>query len=281
MNQEKLEKLAELLTELLGNKIESDNTNNISSIVFTGDNIDGKGFIWSGIGHNKQFIFTSNPDRFFISENIDIAKGKNISINNLPVLSESTLGTSVTKSSLREVGRLKGLIVDGSASINQYLFYDANTDRLGIGTDSPKRALDIVENNVEILIGSNETNIGSIGTFNSQDFEILTDNTSRINVSASGNITLGNINTGPVHVNVVGKLSVNVNTPDSRASLHINGSIKFNNKLHTSGTSAPAGGSYSEGDVCWNSEPNPGGHVGWVCIRAGNPGLWHPFGRID
>jgi hypothetical protein len=245
------------------------------------DNIEGKGILWTGNGYNKQFLFSINPDRFFVSENIDLSRGKYFSINNLPVITESEIGTSVTKSSLREVGRLKGLVVDGSVSINNYLYYDANTDRLGIGTDSPKKGINLVEDNVEILIGSSEPNIGSIGTFNSQDFQIITDNTARINVSANGNITLGNLTSGPIQVNVLGKLTVNVNTPDSRASLHVNGPIKFNNKLHMSGTSSPQGGGYSEGDIVWNSEPNPGGHIGWVCIKAGNPGIWSPFGRID
>lgn len=280
MNQDKIDKLSKLLLEFFNDDSLASSTND-SPILFKGDNLDGKGLLWSGLGYTKQFVFSSNPDRFFVSENIDLAKGKSISVNNLSVLSESTLGTSVTKSSLREVGRLKGLIVDGSVNFNNYLFYDSNTDRLGIGTDSPKSAIDIVENNVEILLGSTETNVGSVGTFNSQDFSVVTDNTSRITISANGNITLGNHNVGPVHVNVVGKLTVNVNTPDNRANLHVNGAIKFNNKLHISSTSAPSGGSYSEGDVCWNSEPQPGGHVGWICVRAGNPGLWHPFGRID
>lgn len=252
----------------------------IPFLVITGD-IDGKGILWEGSGYNKQLIFLSSPDRFFISENIDLARNKHISINGLPIISQTELGSSVTKSYLREVGSLKGLIVDGSMNVNNYLYYDSNTDRLGIGTDSPKRVIDLVDGNVEILIGASESNIGSIGTFNSQDFQISTDNTARITVSAGGNITLGNVASGPIQVNVLGKLTVNVNTPDSRASLHVNGPIKFNNKLHMSGTGAPSGGSFTEGDIVWNNEPLAGGHVGWICTRAGNPGLWNAFGRIE
>ena len=48
-----------------------------------------------------------------------------------------------------------------------------------------------------------------------------------------------------------------------------------------SGTSAPAGGSFTEGDIVWNNEPIAGGHMGWVCTRSGNPGLWNAFGRIE
>jgi len=272
--------LAELLHNILGDKKENAVPGHESPITFSGDNLDGKGMLWAGSGHTKQFIFSS-PDKFFSSENIDLAKGRNISINNLPVLSEQSLGNSVTKSNLKEVGRLKGLIVDGSAMLSEYFYFDASTNRLGIGTETPKKTVDIVDNNVEILIGEAEPNIGFIGTFNSQDFQIHTDNISRISVSAGGNITLGNHSFGPVQVNVIGKLTVNVNTPDNRAALHVNGAIKYNGKLHISNTSAPSGGSYTEGDICWNSEPHPGGHVGWICVRAGNPGLWHPFGRID
>ncbi len=281
MEPDKINQLGQLFRDLIGEtKIEDVMDKDFQFIYLVGE-IDGKGIIWTGQGHNKQFVFTTNPDRFFVSENIDLARGKTISINNLPVISETELGSSVSKSYLREVGRLKGLIVDGALSVNNYLYFDPNTDRLGIGTDNPKKVIDVVDENVEILIGASETNIGSIGTFNSQDFQILTDNTARLTVSAGGNIILGNANTGPVHVNVLGKLTVNVNTPDSRASLHVNGPIKFNNKIHMSGTAIPSGGSFNEGDIVWNSEPSPGGHVGWICTRAGNPGIWNPFGRID
>lgn len=277
----KIKDLAELLTDILGKKDESETQGNNAPIIFSGDALDGKGLLWAGNGYTKQFIFSSAPDKFFSSENIDLAKGKNISINNLPVISEQALGNSVTKSNLKEVGRLKGLIVDGSAILAEYFYFDNSTNRLGIGTETPKKVLDIVENNVEILIGEADPNVGFIGTFNSQDFQIHTDSISRISVSAGGNITLGNANFGPTHVNVLGKLTVNVNTPDNRAALHVNGAIKYNGKIHISSTSAPSGGAYIEGDICWNTEPHPGGHVGWICVRAGNPGLWHPFGRID
>jgi hypothetical protein len=281
MEQQKIDQLARLLKEIVTEGKDEDPTvDNFQFVDFTGD-IEGKGFIWSGTGYNKQFIFVSKPDRFFISEHLDLAREKHLSINGIPVVSQTELGTSVTKSSLREVGRLKGLLVDGSLSVNNYLYFDSNTDRLGIGTENPKKVIDVVEDNVEILIGASDPNVGAIGTFNSQDFQILTDNTARITVSAGGNIILGNINSGPIQVNVLGKLTVNVNTPDSRANLHVNGPIKFNNKLHMSGTSAPAGGSFAEGDIVWNSEPIAGAHVGWVCTRAGNPGLWNPFGRIE
>jgi len=44
------------------------------------------------------------------------------------------------------------------------------------------------------------------------------------------------------------------------------------------GTSAPAEGTYSKGDICWNTSPSSGGVTGWVCVTAGSPGTWQPIG---
>jgi hypothetical protein len=104
-------------------------------IVFSGKNLEGKGLLWSGQGNTKQFIFAANPDRFFVSENVDFAKGKSITVNNIKLIDETELGPTVTKSNLREVGRLKGLIVDGSATIGQYVTFNNQTNRFGIGIE--------------------------------------------------------------------------------------------------------------------------------------------------
>jgi hypothetical protein len=279
MADQKIESLLASLREVLeaGKDV---NVAEVPFINFKGD-VPGKGLIWSGDGNTKQFIFAPNPDRFFISENIDLGKGRSISVNNIKVLDDSELGPTVVKSNLREVGRLKGLIVDGGFVVNQYLVYDANTDRLGIGTEQPNATLSIVDQNIELVFGASEPNIGSIGTFNSADLELVTDNTPRITISASGNITLGNSNAGPVKVKVVGSLGVNVSTIDPRTDLHISGAVKFNDKLHISGSEIPTSGAFNEGDIVWNNNPQPGHYIGWVCTRAGNPGLWSRFGRIE
>lgn len=253
------------------------NVAEVPFIIIKGD-IDGKGILWSGQGHNKQFLFASKPDRFFISENIDLAKGKSISVNNIKLLDEKELGATVTKSSLREVGHLKGLIVDGSMRIDQYIVYDSNTNRLGIGIENPNAALSVAEDGVEVVVGTTHGVKGFVGTFASHGLDIITDNTTRISIEAGGNITLGS----PVNkVTVLGTLGINVNNPDPRTALHVNGSIKFNNKIHLSDNGPPTSGNYVIGDIVWNSEPLPGRFVGWVCVNQGSPGLWSGFGRIE
>jgi hypothetical protein len=279
MADQKIESLLTALREVLetGKDI---NVAEVPFINFKGD-IPGKGLIWSGDGHNKQLIYAANPGRFFVSETIDLAKGKGISVNNVKIIDDTELGSTVTKSNLREVGRLKGLIVDGGLSVNQYLVYDATTDRLGIGTDQPNATLSILDQNIELVFGASEPNVGSMGTFNSADLELVTDNTARLTIGAGGDITLGNSNFGPTKVKIVGSLGVNVSSIDPRTDLHVSGAIKFNDKLHLSGSDVPSSGAFNEGDILWNNSPQPGRFIGWVCTRAGNPGLWSGFGRIE
>lgn len=249
-------------------------------IVFSGSPLEGKGILWSGQGHTKQFIFASNPDRFFVSENIDLAKEKSITVNGIKLFDERELGPTIVKSNLREVGRLKGLVVDGSVNIGQYLLFNSDSNRLSLGIENPNGAFSIAEDGIEVIAGTKDSVRGYIGTFASHAFEIITDNNARITISAGGNIQLGNPKLPQVQVSVHGKLAVRVSTPDPEVDLHVNGSVKFGNRLQKVDRSYPTAGSYNQGDVVWNSDPKRGQYVGWVCVQAGSPGLWEPFGKI-
>jgi len=275
----KINQLTDLLKDILTEGKDID-TAEFPYINISGD-IEGKGILWSGQGYKKQLVYFSRPDRFFVSENIDLAKDKSISINNVKILDETELGPTITKSSLREVGRLKGLIVDGGLSVNQYLVYDAGTDRLGIGTDQPKSTINIIDQNVDLVIGSADINTARIGTYNYTGLELATDNTPRISISAGGNIIIGNPATGDSKVSIIGSLGINIQNPDPRSRLHVNGALKFNDKLHLGGSEPPVSGAFNQGDIVWNDYPAPGKFVGWVCTKAGSPGLWSGFGRIE
>ena len=248
-------------------------------IEFGGKNIYGKGLLWKGQGSTKQFVFNGGPDKFFSSEIIDIAKDKYLSMDGVKVLDGSELGPSVTKSNLREVGRLRGLLVDGSLSVNNYMFFNGTADRLGLGTDQPNAALSVAEDGIEVLLGTKE-NRGLLGTFASHALDIVTDNTARISVSAGGNVQIGNTNQPPVQVSVHGKLAIKVAMPDPEVDLHVNGAVKFNGKLQKYDRAYPTAGAYTQGDIVWNSDPKHNTFIGWVCIQAGSPGIWAPFGKI-
>lgn len=48
-----------------------------------------------------------------------------------------------------------------------------------------------------------------------------------------------------------------------------------------SGTAAPTAGTFAVGDIWANTDPQPGGNIGWVCTSAGTPGTWYAFGSIS
>lgn len=49
----------------------------------------------------------------------------------------------------------------------------------------------------------------------------------------------------------------------------------------SSAAAAPTSGAYARGDIVYNNAPSASGKVGWVCVTAGTPGTWKPFGAID
>jgi len=245
-----------------------------------GEENSGKGVIWTGNGITKQFVYNGNPDRFFSSESIDLDREKKLTIGGDLVLSSKELGSSVVKSNLQTVGRLRGLIVDGSLNINQYLIYNGTTDRLGLGTEAPNAAFSVAENAIEVMLGTNDDFHGMVGTFASTDFDIVSDNTTRISVKANGNIDLGNPNRNPIQVKVNGKLSIGVENPDPAFDLHVAGAVRFSGHVQMYAGEPPQEGTYAVGDIVWNTNARVGTGVGWVCLRAGSPGSWYPFGEI-
>lgn len=244
------------------------------------DPVYGKGLLWIGNGPTKQFIYNADPDRLFSSESIDLANDKSFSINGINVLSATSIGSGVEKSNLRELGRLRSLTVNGDVNINNNIYYNAASRRLGMGTDTPNAAISLVDNNIELVLGGTQESRGAIGTFTHSDLELVTDNVARVTVTSNGDITLGNKNKQPSQVTVHGKLSIGINNPDPTVDLHVSGAIKFNNNLHTSSDAVPTYGAFTLGDIVWNNKPAPGGWIGWVCVASGSPGQWMPFGAV-
>lgn len=278
--EQTLQKLIEELVNKVNEPVAQEITKFLEFRAKKGEDNFGKGIIFTGDGHAKQLVFNGKPDRFFSSENFDIARDKNYSVNNVPVLSATELGPSVAKSNLREVGRLKGLIVDGSMLINNYMFFDKGSDRLGLGTDQPNAALSVAEDGIEVMLGTKDNTKGMIGTHAHHPLDIVTDGTARITVEANGNIKLGTPNHPQIQVSVHGKLSIGVNVPDPSVDLHVAGPVRFDGRIQKYASTKPTNGSYNKGDIVWNSEPKPNGNVGWICVQPGNPGTWCPFGEI-
>ena len=90
-------------------------------------------------------------------------------------------------------------------------------------------------------------------TYLNLDLDIITDDTVRIKVGKTGNITLGS--TVESKTQVVGKLGINVKNPD--CDITTAGPVKFEGKKFQVGDVAPKNGSYNLGDIVWNENPQP------------------------
>jgi hypothetical protein len=206
----------------------------------------------------------SGPDRILSSESIDIADEKMYYINGRPVITSNSLGSGIHQSNLTSLGSLKNLTVIGNTQLHGSV--DATNSVVTIGT--------LVFNDGDQSITISKTGINSSGTINisSQENLILSGDKNSIEIGSKTN------NRKPVKV--FGPLSVNVNNPDPTLSFSVAGDVSIGNKRFTNGLTSPTGGSYEVGDICWNSNPVASNYVGWVCVIAGNPGQWLPFGEI-
>jgi hypothetical protein len=200
-------------------------------------------------------------------------------IGNTPVLRMTELGSAVRNSSLVTVGTLQNLNTNGNLNIDSYIFYNTDTESLGIGTESPNGKFAVATLDAEFIIDTAPGTV-KLGTWTSDDLTILTDDTARLVVRSNGNIDLGNPDGNETKVVVHGKLGVGVNQVDSDVSLSTSGPVKFENKKFMNGTEEPTSGIFRQGDIVWNENTISTGYIGWVCTRAGSPGEWKPFGQI-
>ena len=249
-----------------------------SSLEFTASSgaHSGKGLLWTGAeDYTKQFIFRDTPNRLWSSDDIDIDREKVYRIENIAVLSLTTLGRSVTESNLQSVGTLQSLEVQGRVNIDGIVFWDTDSERLGIGTDAPNGMLALKNIDHEFIIDNTVDKKFKLGTWTTSALQIVTDDTTRIEVAANGNIRLNG------RVNITQPIGVGVNNFADDVDITTARAVRIQNKKFETGTEVPSAGNYIIGDIIWNQNPTPTGFVGWICIRAGTPGEWKQFGQIQ
>lgn len=157
----------------------------------TESDINGKGFSWThGTGAAQLMYRTGN--RIWTNANIDLHPSSSYNIDNIPVITSNSLGSSIVSSNLRKVGPLNSLTVIGDANIGEFVFVDTTSFRVGIGTEEPNASLSIIDNNVELGFGSPEIGLGHIGTYSNHTFDIVTDGTSRVSIKNNGAVHIGN-----------------------------------------------------------------------------------------
>lgn len=179
------------------------------------DDLVGKGFSWTW-GESSTSLVYRNGNRLWTNADFDLDANRSYKINNIDVISLTSLGTQITKSNLREVGPLKSLTVIGDSVVSEFAFFNNGLSRLGLNTDSPNGALSIVENDVEILLGAPSIGTAKIGTYSSHDLDIITDNTTRVSIKNNGKVVFGNEATKTADVTIHGTLTVETIISDTR-----------------------------------------------------------------
>jgi hypothetical protein len=224
-----------------------------------GSNVYGVGLRWTGTGSPKQLVLESGPNRFYSSENIDLAANRYYSIGGKIVLDENSLGNDITTSNLTKLGFLQELNVVGNSTLGGPLISKTITsESIGIGS---------------MILDNEQITVGDTFKIKTNQQDLLQLDLSNFNIGSKDNVNL--------QARIYGKLSVGVTTPDPEIALAVSGNISFGGKKFISGTSSPEHGFYNAGDICWNNNPTFGEPVGWVCIVSGDPGTWGKFGLIN
>jgi hypothetical protein len=176
--------------------------------------LDGRGVVW-GVGDTHyQLVFKSEPRRIYSSESFDLNKDARYQIDGIDVLLRDSLGNSIKRSKLTEVGTLTGLEVDGNVNLGNVVVVNSYLNRVGVNTEIPNAAFSVMENGIEIVVGT-EDNRAIIGTWGNQTLDIITDNTSRINIQGN-TVTFGSETSKNAQVKINGTLTVDSIISDVR-----------------------------------------------------------------
>lgn len=132
------------------------------------------------------------------------------------------------------------------------------------------------------VIAFNQTDGGTIGFVLAGQYATVTGNIARNasqasyqvreRMTLSGNVSL---NAGAAELTLLGSapMPTLIGNTFTGASVAQSPSIVYM-------ASAPMTGTWKQGDIAYNTNPLPGGSVGWVCTANGTPGTWKSFGEI-
>jgi hypothetical protein len=174
------------------------------------------------------------------TDGLDLAK---ITLDGTEVIKSSSLGSAIVNSNLQTLGELKELRVSGESIMAQTLYVTPR--RVGINTIEPSAALSVWDDEIEIVAKKKSQNIGIIGTPRQQKLVITSNNKDNIVLAEDGSAQIDDLKIGPMRFTTA-------NSPPNYVS----------ERCH----------------VVWNTNPNPGGPLGWICLGGAN---WANFGIID
>jgi hypothetical protein len=136
----------------------------------------------------QQFI--SRNGALLTNNSLNLTAENDYRIDDVPVISAKALGVTVTTSNLKQLGTLHALSVSGDTVLGDFAFFNTTFNRLGLGTEDPSTSLSIIDNNVEIGLGSPDYDHAEFGTYSNHTLTIVTDGLPRIAVKANGGVDI-------------------------------------------------------------------------------------------
>jgi hypothetical protein len=158
----------------------------------------------------QQFI--SRNGALLTNNSLNLTAENDYRIDDIPVISAKALGVTVTTSNLKQLGTLNALSVSGDTVLGDFAFFNTTFNRLGLGTEDPSTSLSIIDNNVEIGLGSPDYDHAEFGTYSNHTLTIVTDGLARIAVKANGGVDVNG------DLTVKGTLTVNSLVTDTRVT---------------------------------------------------------------
>lgn len=136
----------------------------------------------------QQFI--SRNGALLTNNSLNLTAENDYRIDDVPVLSAKALGVTVTTSNLKQLGTLNSLSVSGDTALGEFAFFNTTFNRFGLGTEEPGHSLSIIDNNVEIGLGSPDFDHAEFGTYSNHTLTIVTDGLPRIAVKSNGGVDI-------------------------------------------------------------------------------------------
>jgi hypothetical protein len=170
---------------------------------------------------------------------------EHVQFKNEPVVIDSKLNRFVTESNLQKVGRLRELDVGGEVSLNNTVRVVRR--RLGINTIAPEAALDVWDQEVQIVAEKIGSQTGYIGLGRPGLLKLGVNRNNAITILPNGGVEIPDLRLGQFE----------------KIAVMVSGAIP-----------ATAG---NPGDIMFNSNPGGNGVFAWICLEGTR---WAPV-RLD
>lgn len=142
---------------------------------------------------------------------IDIAV-QPLYLNDKPVITENSLGSTIINSNLRKLGRLMELNVSGIAQVNDTLLV-TDTGKIGINTTDPEGALTIWDDDSDLTIRRFKKKTMYVGTMRDTDLALGVNNDIKLTIRKDGTVEVKTLNIGGLRISVSDTIPSRVGNP--------------------------------------------------------------------